>query len=301
MATFKSLKPYRTLPRRILIRVAMQPIVQKMLVPFGHDLKPERWIFVIGCYNSGTTLLASVLRKHPQISGLPNEGAFLSDSLPYPEQKGWPRMWYKCVDHVSIDENMHNGESRARRIKKQWSLWYPKGSINLVEKTISNAARLPYLNKYFKPAYFIYIVRNGYAVVKGIQRKANLGRWNNPENIETYPIEMCAQQWVETDDIVQRDRNKVDKLLTISYESFTEHPKETMVKITEFLGIQPMPEEVLHKGWSIHEFSSQIQNMNNSSFKYLSSEDIVKIEKVAGEKLQQYGYERPIVKQNGKN
>jgi len=273
----------------------MHPLVHKLLLPFGHDLKPDRWIFVIGCYNSGTTLLASILRKHPEMAGLPNEGAFLTDLLPYPEQKGWPRMWYKCLDHVRVDAGIKDGESKASRIKRQWSFWYPKNARNLVEKTISNAARLPYLNRHFAPAYFIYIIRDGYAVAKGIQRKANLDRWDNPEHYKKYPIDMCAEQWKVTDDIVKNDSPHVERFLTVSYESLTEEPRKTMDKITEFLGLAPIPANVLEEGWDIHEVSSEIKNMNSNSFKYLSEDDVAEIEKVAGEKLLQYGYKRPSI------
>ena len=30
--------------------------------------EPERWLFVVGCYNSGTTLLLNLLAQHPSVS-----------------------------------------------------------------------------------------------------------------------------------------------------------------------------------------------------------------------------------------
>ena len=134
--------------RKVFLTALMNQSVQKILLPFGHDLKPERWIFVVGCYNSATTLLASILREHPDMEGLPNEGAFLTDVLPYPERFGWPRMWSQCVEDVRIRGDAKEAD-RAKRIKHHWSLWYQDGSQNLVEKSISNAARLLFLQEYF--------------------------------------------------------------------------------------------------------------------------------------------------------
>lgn len=111
----------RSVPRRLADRLIMQPQVQQCLLPFGRELRPQRWIFVLGCYNSGTTLLATMLRQHPDIAGLPTEGASLSDALPYPERFGWPRMWHQCPEQVRADPE--DGEARASRIRLQWSLW----------------------------------------------------------------------------------------------------------------------------------------------------------------------------------
>jgi len=287
---------FKTLQRnaeKVYLALLMKSSIQRCLLPFGHELNPDRWIFVVGCYNSGTTLLASVLRKHPMLSGMLNEGAFLTDGLPYPEQKGWPRMWSQCLDHVTVDPAGPGVAESAEQIKKNWSLWYPNDSKNLIEKSISNLTRMPYLQEFFKPAYFIYIVRNGYAVSKGIQRKANYKRWNCLYKDTGYPMELCAEQWRISDEIAQADKRGLTNFLTVTYENFTERPIETLDTVTRFLGVSPMPREVLGGGWSIHEFDSKIMNMNAHSLAKLSAEDVEIIERVAGSVLDKYGYMFP--------
>ncbi|MCF6218069.1 MAG: sulfotransferase [Gammaproteobacteria bacterium] len=278
---------------KVYLTLLMQSSVQRCLLPFGHELSPDRWIFIVGCYNSGTTLLASVLRKHPLLSGMLNEGAFLTDELPYPEQKGWPRMWSQCFEHVNIDPNEPGAAESAEKIKRNWSLWYPSDSRNLIEKSISNLTRMPYLQEYFKPAYFIYIVRNGYAVSKGIQRKANYKRWGSPYKNGGYPIDLCAGQWRLSDEIAQADKGGLTNFLTVTYEDFTEHPVDTLNTITQFLDISPMPMEIISRGWSVHEFNSKIMNMNAHSLGKLSPKDVEAIERVAGGVLDSYGYTFP--------
>lgn len=285
----------RTLPRRVADRLTMQPLVQQALLPFGHELEPRRWIFVLGCYNSGTTLLATVLRQHPEIAGLPTEGVYLSDALPYPERHGWPRMWSQCVDEVRIPPE--GGAERAARIRRQWSLWYPRNAPNLVEKSVANAARMPFLAAHFRPAYFIYLVRNGYAAAGGIRDKANLRRWRSPYRASGYPIDLCAHQWLATEETVEADRARVDHFLPVYYEDLAAHPEETLARITEFLGLPPVPDEAVRRNWDVHGARAPIQDMNAESLSRLSSEDIERIEAVAGERLRNHGYRRPAAEE----
>jgi len=67
----------RKLLRREKIRRFFRTFVS---VPRG-----KSYLFVVGCYNSGTTLLADMLTQHPEISPLPTEGSALTDALPRPE------------------------------------------------------------------------------------------------------------------------------------------------------------------------------------------------------------------------
>ncbi|NLW80482.1 MAG: sulfotransferase [Desulfovibrionales bacterium] len=279
----------RDLPRNALLALTMNRWLQKGLAFFGRELHPEKWVFIIGCYDSGTTVLASLLRDHPRIGGMPNEGSLLTDMLPVPEFLGWPRMWSECLDRLSIPPAEE--AFRARRAKKHWSLWFDRGAPVLAEKSISNMTRLGFLERHFSPAYFIYIIRNGYAVSAGIRKNANMRRWK--ARFDTYPIEMCARQWVASDEMFERHSPALSRHLSVYYEDFSEKPCETIRRITDFLGEEPLQDNIINKKRSIHEYNSQIVNMNERSIKQLSSSDIDIIEKVAGERLKLHGYERP--------
>lgn len=266
--------------------------MQKLLLPWGQLIEPEKWIFVIGCYSSGTTLLKKIISNHPQIGGLSLEGVSLTDALPRPEEFGWTRLWYKCIDEIRLEPGP-GMEKRAARAKKHWSLWFPKDVPNLVEKSVANTARTPFLQEYFPPAYFIYIIRDGYAAAGGIREKADPGRWNNPNYEDEYPIELCAKQWLASDEIVQQDRKNLDRFLQIYYEDLTENTEETVSRITNFLGISDFPRKILQGKWNIHEKHEEINNMNERSFGRLTGEDVEKIRAVAGERLERHGYRPP--------
>jgi len=265
-------------------------IGQRFAAGYGQAIEPERWIFIIGCYNSGTTLLKDMLAEHPQVGALAGEGVKFSDALPRPEDFGWQRMWCKCIERIRLDAA---DRLRASRIKKQWSVLYPNRP-NLLEKSIANAVQMPFLEAQFAPAYFVYIVRNGYAVAEGIRRKTSPGQRGNPTYKDQYPIELCAEQWAESDRLVEEDSKAVKRFVRVSYEDFATDPTATLRQITDFIGLEPLRDDLFEQRWTVHGVESTIRNMNEQSFARLSAEDVEKICAVAGERLKKNGYDNPL-------
>ena len=164
----------KSLKQRLFSRYRNHHLLSNLLYYTGKDPAPAKWIFILGCYNSGTTLLDQILAQHLQVSGLNDEGVMLTNKLPRPEDFGWRRMWVKCENEMGISGD----KSRiSAEIKRHWSHFYDGRKDAFLEKSISNTPRAVFFNDYFKPAYFIHIVRNGYAVVEGIKRKAKVMTW----------------------------------------------------------------------------------------------------------------------------
>lgn len=277
----------RQIPTRLRDRIVMQPMVQRLLLPFGHEISGKKWVFVLGCYNSGTTLLADMLQSHPRFGGFPNEGAFLTDALPYPERLGWPRMWAECASELRVPAD---DMERARRIRRQWSLWLRGDPEYVVEKTVSNVLRIDFLANTFPDAGFVYIVRNGFAVAAGIRKKANLRRWKNPRGLSEYPIDLCARQWSETDREVRRSPLFPDRIHLVRYEELTERPQAVMNRLWRALGAEEFREQGLWDDMRVHEVRSGVRNMNARSLEDLSEEDVRIIQTVSGDELERYGY-----------
>ncbi len=257
----------------------------------GKPLAPDKWVFVVGCYNSGTTLLANLLEAHPAISGLAREGVELTDALRRPELAGWPRMWSQCEEWVSMRPDETTNE-RAERIKRQWS-HHTDDSGLIIEKSIANMTRLEFLAAHFQPAYFIHIVRNGYAVSEGIMRRSNPQDWGRMEFGETYPAELAAGQWQRSYQRFQESRDKLANVLELTYEALTEEPAENLSAISAFLGIEPFDPALLEQEWSFREINSSIRNMNDSSIARLSSDEVEAIDGAAGPLLRELGYAAP--------
>ena len=272
---------------KVTARFRKNPAFSFVLEKTGKELENKKWVIIIGCYNSGTTLLNQILADHPQISGLPDEGVMLTNQLPKPEDFGWRRMWHKCEKEI---ERANPDKRSVGTIKRHWSHFY-KNKEFLVEKSISNTCRIPFFEKNFDPIYFIHIVRNGYAVAEGIRRKAEILPGNPYEDLRNYPIELCMEQWIRSLEVVESQKGRLKNYIEISYESMTENPAEVIKKITDFLGVKAFRKDYFENSFSIHEKEGQIKNMNVNSFKRLSEEDFIKMNGVAENHLLRYGYE----------
>lgn len=278
----------KSILHRLAARLRKNRNFYKGLELTGSDLKDKNWIFILGCYNSGTTLLNQILSEHPEIAGLPDEGVMLTSELLKPEDYGWRRMWSKCYDALKKDQktSFQTGE----KIRKHWSHFY-KNKPYLIEKSISNVCRIPFLNQQFQPAYFIHIVRNGYAVSEGIQRKTEIMIGNEYKELKGYPLDICAKQWVDSLNVFEKEKYQLKNVLEISYEAFTEDPDAVLLEITRFLGIDPFQEKIAEKLFSVHEKLSTIKNMNSRSLSKLSKEEIETINSVAANSLKKYNYQ----------
>jgi hypothetical protein len=262
---------------------------QKRLVRFGSVPHPRKWVFIVGCYNSGTTLLADLMAAHGDISALPVEGVQLSDVWPLPETYAWNRMWFKCLNEMTIDPDGPGSKSIAERVKKQWSLSFEKRPL-LLEKSIANVPRMLFLQKHFAPAYFIYIVRNGYAVSEGLRRGAKPLKYGCEEFGEQYPISLCAEQWAYTDTYIEGVRDQLEHLHEFTYEEFTADPALVMGAVTDFLDIAPFNPAALARIWRIHGVRSEIRDMNAEAIACLSVKDLEEVRQSASTTLEKYSY-----------
>ncbi len=181
------------------LRISMTPIP-----------KNKKWIFVVGCYNSGTTLLAKLLSCHPDISGLPDEGQYFTRELPGESQFGLNRMWAKREDLFRLTENDTGPD--PIRIQKEWAMRLDRKKACFLEKTPVNCVRMRWFQKHFDNAHFIAITRNPYGVCEGISRKAR--PHHSPEG---WPMGLIANQWRRTNELIEEDSQHLRKFKWLRY------------------------------------------------------------------------------------
>jgi hypothetical protein len=238
---------------------------------------PDKWVFISGCYNSGTTLLHELLSHHPEIGAMPNEGQFFTDQLMTGAKAGVRRLWGLKPELFRMTDTSTGVD--VQKLKKEWSLFFnDRRKRILIEKTIANSARTRWLQKEFQPAYFICLFRNGYAVSEGIHRK------------EKHDFNVAAEQWRVSNEILIEDIIHLKNVIRISYEDLSEDPQQTLKKVTDFIGISELNKDLFSSSFSIHKMNSQIKNMNEESFKRLKKEDIDSFNKIAGSTMQKLGY-----------
>ena len=278
------------------------PLVRKVVGLFyASNKEPEQWVFLLGCYNSGTTILRDVLGSHPSIGTMPREGVKLTNVFPTPEKLGWYRMTSRCPAGAMIPE-MTDAVSVRESLVKDWAPWLNSGKPVFLEKSITHAARLDWLRTVFPDAKFIVIHRDGYSSAEGIQRKARaVGVAKIELGQELYPISDCAQEWSQLNSNLlsfSEKNNDIDvKILT--YEKLCASPSSEIASLFEFVGVSLDAFKVVdEKTVLVGKRTFEIKNMNERSHKRLSNQDYQDINDVAGDTLRQLGYFRGVL-ENG--
>jgi hypothetical protein len=238
-----------------------------------------RWIFILGCNNSGTTLLVHLFAKHPEICAI--AGRNVTKVLPHPLSAGVARIWTERLDLFRFTEADHQLD--FLRLLYDWVSTLPCPSRPFVlEKAPPDMVCSRWLQKVFPNASFVGLVRNGYAVTEGIRRR------------EGYSLDRCARHWHTTNKILMADCAYLKRFLLVHYEDLAASPRETVGQICQFLGIDSLPlEPAITAEWDIHNMDntpSKIQDFNAKSLALLSERDIEIINLHAREMLERFGY-----------
>ena len=270
---------------RPILRECVGQIHREIKIALTPVPKNKSWVFLVGCYNSGTTLLAELLGQHSSISALPTEGHFITDQFVKDYDIGLPRMWVEREDLFCLTEDDQGPD--PVRIKKEWGMRLDLSKSVLLEKSPPNTARTRWLQKHFENSYFIGIMRNGYAVAEGISRKAD------PSHLrEGWPIEMSAYQWKRSNEVLLNDAKHLKRFMWVKYEDLAENTGGVLSQISDFIGIQGNNHFESGKSVAIHERNEKVRNMNAESFGRLSREQINRINEVAGDMLDKFDYPR---------
>jgi hypothetical protein len=245
---------------------------------FGPLPQPDKWVFIVGCNNSGTTLLKALIASHPSVGSMSGEGQFWTTELVRPLDTGFCRQWALKEDLFYLDETS-GAEINVTRLKRQWGAHFDDPTRPLlVDKSTPNSLRTRWLQANFDNAHFVGIVRNGYAVAEGIRRRTG------------QQLERSARHWARANEILLQDFQYLRKKLLVSYESLVTQPALVCREIAKFLELDSSGFNVARSEWNIHNERSPIRDMNAESVARLSAEEKKLVEDCAGNLLRRLGY-----------
>lgn len=240
-------------------------------------------IFLFGCPNSGTTILWQALKNHAGLSGPEVEDqdiAGMPDSMRHHLGKATFRLWAHPKFGLAyyVTEQDHNDED-ARKLRAIYCQSLTP-ETRLVVKSPAHTLRARLIQSYFPDAYFVAIVRNGYAVTEGIMRK----RKYDPDRPQfkglTTTIEEAAEQWFRANVVVVSHQKFLRNYLIVKYEDLVQNPEETLYQVLDHCVLP-------RTSFRIPDFE---QGKNDEQIARLTKEDVDTIVKVAGPMLQHFGY-----------
>ena len=235
-ADYMQLHPPIDLRVRILGRLPIQFVAPTVC---------RRPIFIVGCPRSGTTLLYRILEGAPGLRSLGQESHWIWEYLHPPKQSPSHSQWLRAADLTP----------RSKRfIRACYGAAF--GTDRFVDKCPTNALRIGAIRTVFPDAVIVGLTRNGpdnvsslidtwtdpdrfqgFSVPKDLDIEGYVGdKWVHvlPPGWQQYtdaPIEeVCAHQWnvLNRSLLDAETRLPTDDFVRIRYESFLQHPVETI-------------------------------------------------------------------------
>jgi hypothetical protein len=242
-------------------------------------------IFLVGSPRSGTTLTVDLFAQHPDVANW-SEAGRLWDPIHYHDPE---------ADHDWTAEQATAGQ--IRRLHR-WCEWYRQshGKARFVNKHPRNSLRIGYLRRVFPDARFIHVIRDGRAVVSSIlaqigsrerRQKRPMGGFAKPPGWRALMrddlAEQTALQWQAIVRAVREQRAALGSAYTeVRYEALCAAPRETYRELFRFAGLRS-------DDTALAGIPERLEG-SESWRKQLAPEQLITIEKAAGDLLRELGY-----------
>lgn len=236
-------------------------IIPKQIINLRIQLYADQWLFVIGCNNSGTTLLKTIIESHPNVIGIEGEGQYRTKKFVTDRDIRLNRLFSEKLD---VFRNIKQVD--PLKVKYDWiiSLLRRKTKRHryILEKTTVNSVRIPWLIKHFPNARFVVIFREAYGVVEGMKRK------------EGIDVHRGTAHWNKTNTLIMDDLAGKNDVLYLKYEDLSDSPQIYISQIWEFLGLPDNSPIQGEQKYKVHGKSSTISNQNAKSKEQLTAQEL---------------------------
>jgi len=228
---------------------SLEPIMASTTGPASELSDPQvreivqahHFLFCCGLHRSGTTLLFRMLREHPEMSGFTNnqvatewlaledEGQFLQSVYPPGIVYGGPGSFaFSPGAHLTEESDLLTPENKAA-LARDWLPYWDLTKRFLLEKSPPNILMTRFLQSAFPNTSFVAIVRHPVAVSLATTK------WS------TRTLDSLIEHWLVAHEILERDMQRLQRGMTVKYETLISAPEETLGKIYAFLEVAPHP------------------------------------------------------------
>lgn len=199
-------------------------------------LSADSPFFIVGCGRSGTTLLRTLLDRHPLVA-IPLESLFiidylrasqarpLADLLPMLVAEPEIKEWGLDVDLGAVAE----ASSMADAIEHLHCLYAEsQGKSRWGQKTPRFVRHMELLSDHFPTACFIHLVRDPRAVVSSLVRS----------DVHQSNVYYASRRWLKDVGAGLRfESEHPGRVLRMSYEELVSEPEDQLREICRFVGL----------------------------------------------------------------
>jgi hypothetical protein len=242
----------------------------------------DRPIFIIGCPRSGTSIFRKMFSLHADIADMSDAGLIFQVNI-----------YDKYAEVVKTEKDV-NTRDMCRILTLCRMYQFVKGKSRFCNKNVQNSFRILWLKKMFPSAKFIFVVRDGRAVVHSMwHRKVTKGGtfprfpgWRDLVGMDV--LSRCCFTWVGVMDYVMECLSVLsDKdYLIVRYEDFCENLHDVLRRVDVFCELSP------ERRW-FAQIPTSLKTMNYKWSESFSEEQKRILYECIGEHLVRYGYSVP--------
>lgn len=224
----------------------------------------DRPVIILAAPRSGSTLLFETLSEARDVWTIGGESHRIIEGVKALNPNSTLVDSNRLTEVHASDPIIHFMRSRFARLlrDRDGREYFPHrtiGRLRFVEKTPKNALRVPFMEKVFPNALYIFLLRDVRANLSSMMEAWRARRW------VTYPQlrgwqgppwslllppgwqalngrtleEICAFQWHSANRIVLEDLQKIpaQRWITVNYQSLLDEPQATIERLCGFAGL----------------------------------------------------------------
>ena len=189
-----------------------------------------RFVFVGGLHRSGTSLLAELLKAHPEVAGqvidgmpeeLEQEGQHVQRVYPVDDALGGPGAFaHNPLAHMTERHPLATAASAAR-LEADWAPHWRgvEGAKVRLEKSPSNMLRARFLQALWPNSYHLIIVRHPVAVAFATAAWA-ARHGGGKRAASAASVVECARHWLRAHDLLLADLSSLTNVRIVRLEEF---------------------------------------------------------------------------------
>lgn len=218
----------------VFIRAYEYKLVRAFVSLFYTNKSPSSFIFVYGCYNSGTTVLKDAISLGTSYASIPVEGDLLTSALPNFEKGEWPRALFGNAYEVELYRREEG--INKKQLFKDWAPWMRDKEV-FIEKSIANSLKVKQLHALDDNYKSIVVVRRPEGVIRGIRKRSKPGpKASKFLQSSEFPIDFLLNQWLYIYKALLEDSGNDSNVIFVNYEDFIENPSLVLTHIKKHLG-----------------------------------------------------------------